>query len=108
MSVAAVAPAATTGATSTTTTGTSATTRPTAPTRAGRLRIRDLDGDPAAVELTAVQLRDRVLSLLRRGHLDEPEATRLARESIGEHGRGHDVAWLRKARAQPVRGRGAP
>src|SRR5262249_51902990 len=66
----------------------------TAATRAGGLRIRDLHRDPAAVELAAVQLGDGRLGLLRRVHLDEPESPGLAREAIGDHGRGQDIATL--------------
>src|SRR6476660_85685 len=54
--------------------------------RAGRTRVRDVDGDLAPVEILAVQLRDRPLGLLRGRHLDEAEAPRLARELVRDHG----------------------
>src|SRR5262249_29487198 len=50
------------------------------------LRVGHLDRDATPVELATVQLRDRVLRLLRRSHLDEPEAARLAREPVRDDG----------------------
>src|SRR5438477_235396 len=74
--------------------------------RAGRLRVRDLDRDPPAVELTPVQLGDRGLRLLRGGHFDEAEAPRLAREPIGDDRRGKHVAALGEELSKSVaRGR---
>src|SRR3989441_224934 len=48
---------------------------------------RALDRGLPAVELTPVELRDRVLRLFRRRHLDEPEAARLSGEPVGDHSR---------------------
>src|SRR5205823_2252411 len=64
--------------------GTAAARTPAAGTPAGTrgLRVGHLDGDTTPVELAAVELRDRVLRLLRRAHLHEPEPARLAREPV--------------------------
>src|SRR3989441_3761767 len=78
--VAAVAPAA--RAPSTARTAPTAARPVTAGSRAAAalaLGVRELDRDLPAVELTPVELRDRVLRLFRRRHLDEPEAARLPR-----------------------------
>src|SRR5262249_22027418 len=83
--------------------------RPAAPataTRTGGLRIRDLHRDSPAVQLPAVQLRDRCLGLLRRVHLDEPESPGLPGKSIGDHGRRQDVAALCEELPEPFAGRG--
>jgi hypothetical protein len=95
-------------AATTTATGTPSTAAAAGTTAAGarRLRIRDLDGDAAPIELPPVELRNRVLGLLGRGHLHEPEATRLPRETIGDHGGGLHVSGLREELTKPfARGR---
>src|SRR5439155_6703230 len=82
--VAAVAPAA--RAPSTARTAPTAARPVTAGSRAAAalaLGVRELDRDLPAVELTPVELRDRVLRLFRRRHLDEPEAARLSGEPVG-------------------------
>src|SRR5258707_5759924 len=74
-------------------------------TRARGLRVRDGHGDAPAVEVTAVQLADRLLRLLRRVHLDEAEAPRLAGEAIGDDGRRLHVPALGEELAEPFAGR---
>src|SRR5439155_6891097 len=81
--VAAVAPAA--RAPSTARTAPTAARPVTAGSRAAAapaLGAREPDRDLPAVELTPVELRDRVLRLFRRRHLDEPEAARLSGEPV--------------------------
>src|SRR5205823_13543707 len=77
-----------------------------AATRARRLRIGDLHGDPATVQLAAVELGDRVLRFLGGVHLDESEAARLTGEAVGDHGRGEHVAALGEKFPQPIARRG--
>src|SRR5262249_14711383 len=50
------------------------------------LRVGHLDRDATPVELATVHLLAPVLRLLRRSHLDEPEAARLAREPVRDDG----------------------
>src|SRR5689334_15765285 len=77
------------------TTGTTAATARTPAAATGAtgasLGVRDLDRDPATVELATIQLRDRVLRVLRRRHLDEPEAAGLSGEAIRDHRRRQHV-----------------
>src|SRR5262245_21951819 len=86
------AAAATAGTASTATTWTAST----ATARARRLRVGNLHDDASAIELTSVQLRNRVLGVLGCAHLDEAEAPGLAGEAIRDHGRGDHVPGLRK------------
>src|SRR5688572_28198614 len=78
----------------------------TAATRPRSLGVGNLDRDTPAVELTAVQLGDRVVRPLRGIHLDEAEATRLAREPVGDDGRRKDVAALAEELSQAIAGGG--
>src|SRR5262245_26556767 len=105
MRVAAVPPAAA-ARTAAAATGTSATTRPTAATGTWRLGVRNLHSDPPAVELAAVELRDRVLGLLGSAHLDKAESPGLAGETVGDHSRRQDIAALSKEFPEPFAGRG--
>src|SRR5262245_63335729 len=79
---------------------------PASAPRARRLRIGDLDGDSPTVELTAIELRDRVVRAFCRVHLDEPEPTRLTREPVGNHRRRQDVAALAEEFPQSLAGGG--
>src|SRR5262245_19108895 len=99
MGVAAFAAAAATGASAprATTAGTTATaaaraTAAATTAAAGGLRVGDLDRDPTAIQLAAVQLGDRVLRLLSGGHLDEAEAPRLPGKAIRDHRGRENVA----------------
>src|SRR5437660_5496567 len=107
MGVAALATA--TAAARTTTTGPATTARTpaaAATARPRRLRIRHLDGDPTTVQLTTVELGDRVLGSLRRVHLDEAEPARLAGEAVGDDGRRQHVAALAEELSQAITGSG--
>ena len=97
----ATVPAAATTRTATAATGTATATRPAAATGPRRLGVRDLHRDPPAVELTAVELRNRVLGLLGRAHLDEAESPRLTGETVGDHRRRQDIAALVKNSLSP-------
>src|SRR5687768_366156 len=69
---------------------------PAAATGPGRLRVRDLDSDPPPVELTPVELRDRVVRLLGGIHFHEAESARLTGKPVGDDGRRQHVAALSK------------
>src|SRR5438477_620811 len=71
---------------------------------AGRLGLLDLNGP--AVETGAVQLADGLLGLLRRRHLDEPEAARAASVPVCHDARGFDRATRRERFAQTLVGGG--
>src|SRR5579863_3018040 len=61
---------------------------PAAPASASaelRLRAGFVNGESASAELRAVQLRDRLLGVGIRGHLDEREAARAARRVVPNH-----------------------
>src|SRR5262245_49273289 len=77
-----------------------------APAGARGLRVRDLDRDATAVELTAVELGDRVVRLLVGFHLHETEPARLSGEPVGDDRRGQDVTALGEVLAKPLTGGG--
>src|SRR5688500_17218739 len=81
-------------------------TPPAAATRARCLRVRDLDRAAPAVELAAVELRDRVLGVFGRVHLDEAEAARLPGEPVGDDGGRQDVTALAEELPQAIAGGG--
>jgi len=57
-------------------------------------RIGDLDLQRAPGQCIAIELSDRLVGRLERGHLDEPEAARLARVTIGHDGGAVDAVNL--------------
>src|SRR5207247_7556702 len=73
-----------------------------AATAAGGLGL--LDHDRPAVEVRAVQAADRLLGLLGRRHLNEPEAARPAGLPIRHDARGLDGAGAGKGFAQALTG----
>src|SRR5688572_21457127 len=71
-----------------------------ATTATRRPRVRHVDGQLAAVQVLAVELRDGPLRLLGRGHLHEPEAPGLPGELVGDHRRRLDRAALGEVLAE--------
>src|SRR6266545_2227985 len=63
-------------------------------------RRRLLHPELAPVEILAVELRDGLVGLRDRGHLHEPEATRVAGVTIGDDGGRLDLAGLGKRLAE--------
>src|SRR5437867_2628485 len=60
----------------------------------------------AAIDLTTVEALHRLFGFFRRGHLDEPEATRAPSVPIGDdHGR-FDATRLGEQLAEPIARRG--
>jgi hypothetical protein len=87
--------AAATAAESTTTTATAA-----AFTRLHRARF--VDGQRAAIDFLAMELRDRGLGLIRRAHFDKAETAGTSRNAIVDHLHPRDVARLGKKIGQVV------
>jgi hypothetical protein len=106
VSIAAVPPAAATRPTSAAAWPPTAARPARAAARTRCLGIRHLHRDPATIELTPVELRNRGLSLLRRVHLDEPESPGLPGESVSDHRSGQNVAALSEELPEPFAGRG--
>src|SRR2546428_11784242 len=63
---------------------------PTAATRAAGRGL--LHPELTAVQVLAVELRDRLIGLFRRGHLHEAEAARATRIAVGHDGSRFDLA----------------
>src|SRR5437016_2413551 len=59
-----------------------------------------------AVQVLAVELRDRLIGLFRRGHLHETEAARATGLAIGHDGGRFDLAGRREHFAKSLRRRG--
>lgn len=62
--------------------------------RAGRLGVGNVHRELPPIKLLAVQLGNRLLSLLARGHLNEAEAPRPAGELVGDHRSRFDSSAL--------------
>src|SRR5688572_32237498 len=77
---------------------------PRSPAGAGRLGQFHLE--LTAVELVAIEARDRLLSLLGRGHLDEAEPARLAGVPVGHDRGGLHNTGLGEEFPETFRGRG--
>src|SRR5262245_32709860 len=88
-----------------TATAAAATTAEAAAATTGLLRLRLVHRERTAVELAAAELVDRGLALGLRRHLDEPEAARAARVTVGDDAAAVDRAGLREELAQIVLGR---
>src|SRR5207247_11086387 len=74
---------------------------PTAATRAAGRGL--LHPELTAVQVLAVELRDRLIGLFRRGHLHEAEAARATRIAVGHDGSRFDLAGRREHFAKPLR-----
>src|SRR5256886_697139 len=77
---------------------------PTAATRAAGRGL--LHPELTAVQVLAVELRDRLIGLFRRGHLHETEAARATGLAIGHDGGRFDLAGRREHFAKSLRRRG--